>query len=185
MKKILVFLCVLLTFSLPLSAIESFVVSDIRVEGLQRISAGTVFNYLPIKVGDRIDDDTAQQSIRALYQTGFFDDVQLEQEGTVLIVVVKERPSIANIEFKGNKALDKDTLAEGMKQIGFVEGRVFDQSILDRVVQELKNQYFAQGKYGAEVETIVTPLERGRVSVTVDFRKRPPKAFQAQHRDCF
>ncbi len=168
MKKILVFLCVVFTLNLPASAIESFVVSDIRVEGLQRISAGTVFNYLPIKVGDRIDDDTAQQSIRALYQTGFFDDVQLEQEGTVLIVLVKERPSIANIEFKGNKALDKDTLEEGMKQIGFVEGRVFNQSILDRVVQELKNQYFAQGKYGAEIETIVTPLERGRVSVTVD-----------------
>ncbi len=168
MKKILVFLCLLFTFNPPVSAIESFVVSDIRVEGLQRISAGTVFNYLPIKVGDRIDDDTAQQSIRALYQTGFFDDVQLEQEGTILIVIVKERPSIANIEFKGNKALDKDTLMEGMKQIGFVEGRVFNQSILDRVVQELKNQYFAQGKYGAEIETIVTPLERGRVSVTVD-----------------
>ncbi len=172
MKNILGMCCVLLAISaLPVRAIDSFTISDIRVEGLQRISAGTVFNYLPIKVGDQIDAETAQESIRQLFRTGFFDDVSLEQEGTVLIVKVKERPSIADVKIKGNKALDSDTLMDGMKQIGLAQGRVFNQSILDRVVQELKTQYFAQGKYAADIVTRVTPLDRNRVSINVDINE--------------
>ncbi len=152
-------------------ALEPFTVTDIRVEGLQRIAPGTVFNYLPVKVGDRVDDEIARQSIRALFQTGFFQDVELEQEGTVLVVRVQERPSIANIKIVGNDSLDEDELKKGMEQIGFVEGRVFNQSMLDRVVQELKNQFFAAGKYGAEVIGEVTPQERNRVDVSINIKE--------------
>ncbi len=165
MKKTLVAALLFLWLPLVTNAIESFVVSDIRVEGLQRISAGTVFNYLPIKVGDEIDEQSAQEAIRELFKTGFFTDVQLKQEGTVLLVVVEERPSIAKIDFIGNKEIKEDALKDAMQQIGFIEGRVFNRSVLDKVTQELKNQYFALGKYGAEVESNVSILERNRVAV--------------------
>jgi outer membrane protein insertion porin family len=146
---------------------DAFVVSDIRVEGLQRISPGTVFNYLPVKVGDTLDESGSKEAIRALFKTGFFKDVRLRQEGTVLVVDVDERPSIASIELSGNKEFDDDTLKEAMKRVGFAEGRVFDPSVLDRVEQELKGQYFALGKYAAAVKTTVTPLERNRVGINL------------------
>ncbi|MDH3637115.1 MAG: outer membrane protein assembly factor BamA [Gammaproteobacteria bacterium] len=165
MKKILAIVSFSLCLISPSNAIESFVVTDIRVEGLQRISSGTVFNYLPIKVGDEIDEQSAQDAIRVLFKTGFFTDVQLKQEGTVLVVAVEERPSIAKIEFIGNKEIKEDALKDAMKQIGFTEGRVFNRSVLDKVTQELKNQYFSLGKYGAEVDSNVTILERNRVAV--------------------
>jgi len=149
-------------------ALDPFVVTDIKVEGLQRIAAGTVFNYLPVKVGDRVDDALARESIRALFKTGFFKDVKLRQEGTALVVVVQERPSIAKIEFLGNKSIDDDELKKGMAGIGFVEGRVFNPSVLDKVTQELKNQYFSRGNYGAEVKSTATPQERNRVNVTIE-----------------
>lgn len=171
MKRILVFALLSICFISPVYPIESFVVSDIRVEGLQRISSGTVFNYLPIKVGDEIDERSAQDAIRALFKTGFFTDVQLEQEGTVLVVIVEERPSIATIKFIGNKEIKDDQLKEAMKQIGFTEGRVFNRSVLDKVTQELKNQYFSLGKYGAEVDSNVSILERNRVAVEVRIKE--------------
>ena len=149
-------------------AVEPFIVDNIRVEGLQRISAGTVFNYLPVRVGDRLDDRAVSKSIRELYKTGFFKDVRLEQEGNSLIVFVIERPAIADIEFEGNKDIDTEELTKALKQIGFAEGRVYDKSILQRVVEELKRQYYARGKYAVRVDTIVTPLERNRVGIRVE-----------------
>lgn len=154
--------------SQALLAADAFTVSDIKVEGLQRISAGTVFNYLPVKVGEQLDNRAISKSIRALYKTGFFKDVRLEQEGSTLIVFVIERPAIADIEFEGNKDIDTEELSKALKQIGFAEGRVYDKSTLQRVVEELKRQYYARGKYSVRIETIVTPLERNRVGIKVD-----------------
>ena len=158
----------LLTVVGALHAQGDFVIEDIRVEGLQRISPGTVFNYLPLKVGDRVDASSAEDAIRALFRTGFFRDVELRQEDNVLVVVVVERPSIARVDIVGNREFDEDTLRKALDDIGFVEGRVFNQSALDQVVQELKAQYFGRGRYAASLEGIVTPLERNRVAVTLN-----------------
>ena len=149
-------------------AFEPFTVRDIRVEGLQRIAPGTVFNYLPVKKGDRIDDTLSTDAIRALFKTGFFKDVVLERDGNTLVVFVVERPAIASMEIEGNVAIQKDPLLDSLKQGGLAEGRVFDRSLLDRVEQELKRQYLALGKYSAEVKTTVTPLERNRVAIRID-----------------
>jgi len=149
-------------------AIEPFVIEDIRVNGLQRISAGTVFNYLPVKVGDTIDDTAAAEAIRVLFKTGFFKNVTLGQEGKVLIVTVDERPSIASLQFTGNKAFTEEALKDSLKKNEFAEGRVFNPSTLDKVEQEMKSQYFSLGKYAAVVKTTVTPLERNRVAISMD-----------------
>ena len=167
MTRILLAVLLLLSSAVA-GAMEPFTVSDIRVEGLQKISAGTVFNYLPVKVGDQINDSDAGDAIRVLYRTGFFADVQLEQDGNVLIVIVRERPSIARIDIVGNNVIKDEALREAMQQAGFTEGRIFNQSSLDAVVQQLKNEYFNRGRYAAEVEGVVTPLERNRVGVTID-----------------
>lgn len=150
------------------SAFEPFVVRDIRVEGLRRIAAGTVFNYLPIKVGERVDERRAAQAVRALFKTGFFADVRLARDGDVLVVEVVERPAIAEIKVSGNRDIDTEDLLAALKQIGFAKGRVFNRAILDRVEQELRRQYFARGKYGVRIRTTVTPLERNRVAVAID-----------------
>ncbi|MCK4743593.1 MAG: outer membrane protein assembly factor BamA [Sulfuriflexus sp.] len=147
---------------------ESFVIKDIRVEGLQRIAAGTVFSYLPVKVGDSLDEGGSGKVIRALFKTGFFKDVRLEKENGILIVFVVERPAIATISVNGNNSIEDEALNEGLKEIGFAVGRVFDKSLLDKVEQELQRIYFSQGQYGVKLETTVTPLERNRVGVTID-----------------
>jgi len=151
-------------------AFDPFVVKDIRVEGVQRTEAGTVFSYLPIKVGERIDDERASQAVKALYATGFFRDVRLERQGDVLVVAVQERPTISSITFVGNKEFDTDTIRKALRDIGLAEARIFDRSALDRAEQELKRQYITRGLYSAKVQTTVTPQERNRVSVnfTVD-----------------
>jgi len=149
-------------------AFAPFKVKDIRLEGLQRISVGTVFNYLPIKVGDKIDESDTAQAIHALYKTGFFKDVRLEREGDVLVVFVAERPAIAEIHIHGNDKIPTEQLKSALKDMGLTEGRVFDQSILDEVNQELKHQYYSLGKYGVKVTTTAKPLERNRVAVTID-----------------
>src|SRR5687767_3314398 len=151
--------------SLPAQAIEPFVIKDIRVEGIQRTEAGTVFSYLPVKVGDTMTDEKASQTIRALFATGFFRDVTVEAEDGVLVVLVQERPSVAQIEFTGLREFDKDTVLKAMGQIGLAEGRIFDKGLLDRAEQELKRQYLSRGRYAANVSTTVTPLERNRVSL--------------------
>jgi outer membrane protein insertion porin family len=151
-------------------AVEPFTVRDIRVEGIQRTEAGTVFNYLPVKVGDTFTDDKAAASIKALYATGFFKDVRLEVEGDVLVVTVEERPAIASVEFTGTKEFDKDTLTKALKEIGLGESRIYDKALLDRAEQELKRQYLSRGLYGVQITTTVTPIERNRVNInfTVD-----------------
>ncbi|OGS80334.1 MAG: outer membrane protein assembly factor BamA [Gallionellales bacterium GWA2_55_18] len=149
----------------PAWAIEPFTVEDIRVEGIQRTEAGTVFSYLPVKIGDVMNDQQAAAAIRALYATGFFKDVSLEVEQGVLIVLVRERPSIASIEINGVKDFSKDQLKDNMKYVGLAEARIFDKGVMDKATQELKRQYVARGKYGVSVTATVTELERNRVGI--------------------
>lgn len=155
-------------FALTAQAIEPFKVKDIRVEGIQRTEAGTVFSYLPLRVGDEIDDEKAAAAIKALYATGFFSDVRLEQDDDLLIVVVQERPAIGQIEITGAKEFKAEELKESLKQIGLAESRIYDKSNLDKAEKELKRQYLTRGKYAAEVSSTVTPLERNRVAVAIN-----------------
>jgi outer membrane protein insertion porin family len=147
-------------------AIQPFVIKDIRVEGIQRTEAGTVFSYLPVKVGENLDDEKAAAAIKALYGTGFFKDVRLEVENDVLIVLLQERPAISQIDFIGLKEFDKKQLVDGLKQVGLAEGRIFDKSLLDKAEQELKRQYLSRGKYAVAITTTVTPLERNRTAIS-------------------
>jgi outer membrane protein insertion porin family len=158
-------------FAMSAFAIQPFVIRDIRVEGVQRTEAGTVFTYLPVKVGDRIDDDKAAAAIKALYATGFYSDVRLESDGDVLIVFVQERPAIAQIDIEGAKEFTKDNLKDGLKQAGISESKIYDKSLLDRAEKELKRQYTSRGYYGAVVKTTVTPLERNRVALRFDIEE--------------
>ncbi|OGA60385.1 MAG: outer membrane protein assembly factor BamA, partial [Betaproteobacteria bacterium RIFCSPLOWO2_12_FULL_67_28] len=146
-------------------AFDPFTVRDIRVEGIQRIEAGTVFSYLPVKVGETMTDEKASQAIRALFGTGFFRDVRLEVDQNVLVVVVEERPAIASIDFVGMKEFDKEQVKKGLRDVGFQEGRTFDRAQLEQAEQEVKRQYLTRGKYGVVVTTTVTPLERNRVGI--------------------
>jgi outer membrane protein insertion porin family len=152
-------------------AMDPFVVKDIRVEGIQRTEAGTVFSYLPVKVGETMDDEKATQAIKSLYGTGFFKDVRIEADQDVLVVTIQERSAIAQITFNGNKSFPTDKMKEGLKQIGLSEGLIFDKSMLDRAEQEIKRQYLAQGKYGASVKASVSPLERNRVSLRFEIEE--------------
>jgi outer membrane protein insertion porin family len=160
--------CALILAAPAAYAIEPFTIKDIKVEGVQRTEAGTVFSYLPVKVGDRIDDEKAAAAIKALYATGFYSDVRLETDGDVLIVSVQERPAIAQIDIEGAHEFTKDNLKDGLKQAGISEARIYDKSLLDRAEKELKRQYTSRGYYGAVVKTTVTPLERNRVSLRFD-----------------
>jgi outer membrane protein insertion porin family len=149
-------------------AFEAFVVKDIRLVGLQRISAGTLFSYLPIKIGDTVDDVRAAEAIRALFKTGFFEDVQFGREDELLVVTVQERPSIATVTITGNREIDTEKLTKALKDVGFSEGRVFDRSLLDKVQQELQRQYFALGKYGVKVDSKVTVRDRNRADIELE-----------------
>ena len=160
-------------------AMEPFVVRDIRVEGIQRTEAGTVFNYLPVKVGETMTDEKASEAIKALFSTGFFKDVRLEQEGGVLVVIIQERPAIAQIDFSGNKSFPSDKMKAGLAQIGLSEGLIFDRAMLDKAEQEIKRQYLSQGKYGAKVKAVVNPMERNRVSVRFDIEEGAIAKIQA------
>jgi len=152
-------------------AMEPFVVKDIRVEGIQRTEAGTVFSYLPVKVGETMNEEMATQAIKSLYGTGFFKDVRIEADQDVLVVTVQERSAIAQITFHGNKSFPTDKMKEGLKQIGLSEGLIFDKSMLDRAEQEIKRQYLSQGKYGATVKATVSPLERNRVGLSFEIEE--------------
>jgi outer membrane protein insertion porin family len=146
---------------------EPFVVKDIRVEGLQRTEPGTVFSYLPVKVGETLDRAKAQQALRALYATGFFQDVRLDADNGVLVVFVQERPAIASIDFSGMKELDSDNVRKVLRELGMAEGRIFDRALLESTQLEIKRQYLSRGLYAAEVQTTVTPLERNRVGINI------------------
>ncbi|MCX7196579.1 MAG: outer membrane protein assembly factor BamA [Proteobacteria bacterium] len=147
-------------------AFDPFTVRDIRVEGLQRTEPGTIFGYLPVKVGERMTEENAAQAIRALYATGFFTDVRLEVAADVLIVTVQERPAIASVEISGAKEFSADQLRAALRGIGLADGRIFDKAQLERAEQEIKRQYINRGRYAAQVQTTVTPLERNRVGVS-------------------
>jgi outer membrane protein insertion porin family len=146
---------------------KDFVIRDIRVEGAQRTDVGTVFGYLPLRVGDHFDAGKGTAAIRALYASGLFKDVRLEADGDVLVVVVEERPAIASIDLVGMKEFDKDTVKKSLKDVGLAEARIYDRSLLDRAEQELKRQYLSRGRYGVKVTTTVSPLERNRVNITI------------------
>jgi outer membrane protein insertion porin family len=146
-------------------AIDPFTVRDIRVEGLQRVEAGTIFVTLPFQVGDTYNDDKASTAIRALFGLGLFKDVRIDVQGNVVVVVVEERPTIADVSFTGTKEFDKEVLVKSLRDVGLAEGRAFDKALADRAEQELKRQYLSRSLYGAEVITTVTPIERNRVNL--------------------
>ena len=146
----------------------AFVVRDIQVEGLQRISAGTVFNYLPVQVGSTVSEKDYPDIIRALFKTGFFTDVNLERKGEVLVITVTERPAIAEVKITGNSDISTDDLKKALTGVGLAEGRVFDRALLDKVEQELLRQYYNRGQYAVQIKSQVQPLERNRVAVTIE-----------------
>lgn len=154
--------------SSPAHAFDPFQIKDIRVEGIQRTEAGTVFSYLPIKVGETLTPARASEAIKALYATGFFKDVRLEANNEVLVVTVEERPGIASVGFVGMKEFPKEDMLTGLKQLGLSDGRILDKSLLDKAEQELTRQYFNRGMYAVQVKAATTPLERNRVAVSFE-----------------
>ncbi|MDH2915962.1 MAG: outer membrane protein assembly factor BamA [Gallionella sp.] len=167
-----------LLYAASVWAAEPFVIKDIRVEGIQRTEAGTVFSYLPVKVGDTLDDVRASTALHALFATGFFKDVKLLAEQGVLVVRVQERPTVASVEINGVKDFPKDQLRDNLKLVGLGEGRIFDKSALDKSEHELKRQYVARGKYAVSVKTTVKELERNRVAVSFDVTEGKPSKIR-------
>lgn len=155
-------------------AFDAFTVSDIRIDGLSRIAPGTVFTYLPVEKGDTLTSDRAEQAIRALYKTGFFNDVSLSRQGNILVVTIVERPSISKVSLRGNKDLKDEDLRNGLKGIGLSEGETFDRLKLDSVQQELTRQYYNRGKYNVTVNTSVVNLDRNRVEVAINITEGKP-----------
>lgn len=147
---------------------DAFVIRDIRVDGLERISLGTVLNYLPVSVGETFDTSRSAGTIRALFKTGFFSDIRLSADGDVLVVAVEERPAIGTVKINGNKDITTDQLKEALKSIGLSEGSIFDRSSLEKMKLELERQYFGQGKYSVKVQTTVTELTDNRVDIVID-----------------
>ncbi len=166
LTKQFLLVCILIFFSSSLFA-ETFRLQDIQVEGLERIEAGTVFTYLPVKVGDEVDENATARIARELYKSGFFDDIQLRREGNILVVSVKEKPAIASLSFDGNKILDDEQLTEILTNVGIASGRVFNRSVLERLENELIQQYFAFGKYSVSIDTQIKELERNRVDIGI------------------
>ena len=164
--------------SLNIHAAESFVVKDIRIEGLQRVEPGTVFSYLPVQVGETFTEEKGADAIKALYSTGFFRDVQIQAQGTVLIVIVEERPSISRIEFTGMKEFDQEIVRKSLKSVGVAEARFYDKALIDKAEQELKRQYVSKGMYAAEVVATVTPLERNQVAIYFNIDEGPVAKIQ-------
>lgn len=169
-RKIILGVCCssLLTWTAAVNAANGFIVRDIKVTGLQRVSVGTVLNYLPVQVGEEVSAASTGQIIRALYDTGFFQSVSLERQGNTLIVNVIERATIGSINLTGNKEIPSDKLKELLKQMGLAKGRVFQRSALERLEKELKQAYNARGKYNARIDTKVTALTENRVAITIN-----------------
>ena len=169
------------SLSLPALAqsVEPFTVSDIRIDGLQRIAAGTVFTYLPVERGETLTQANAGETIRALYRTGFFEDVRLDRQGDILVVTVTERPAINKLTLNGNKDIKTEDLTKGLQDIGLAEGETFDRLALDRVTQELNRQYNNRGKYNVSIVPTVSRLDRNRVDVTIDIKEG--KAAKIRH----
>ncbi|MBT8130521.1 MAG: outer membrane protein assembly factor BamA [Gammaproteobacteria bacterium] len=161
-------LIILLGASSLIEAAQSFIVSDIRLEGLEKIPEGTLLNYLPVIQGDPLDDNQVIFAIKELYKTGFFADVQMLRDGDVLVVRVKERPSITEISFDGNSDIDDETLEEAMKGVGLAKGRIFNRSLLEKLTAELEAVYFSQGKYNVKIDAEVEELEQNRVNIDIN-----------------
>ena len=166
-KRLICLFIVTLTL-VSVTRAETFRVDDIRVQGVQKISVGTIFNYLPIKVGDTIDAEIIRNAVRVLFKTGFFRDVKIRREGQVMFVVVQERPAIASIEYAGNKELEDEDIENLLTRNGFSTGKVFNQPLLDRVTQSIEDEYFSRGRYSARVETTITPMPDNRAGITLD-----------------
>ncbi|MGH1538845.1 MAG: outer membrane protein assembly factor BamA [Arenicella sp.] len=176
MRTIFTVMVMAITLSLGLSvnnamAQDSFVVNDIRVQGLQRITPGTVFNYLPVKIGDNFDKNVSVNAIRELYKTGFFKNVSIKQDDNDLIVIVDENPSIDSIAFTGNKAFADEILKQVLQDGGLREGEIYKPSVLELVVKQLKAQYLNIGKYSAQAEIDVKTLDRNRVALSLNVRE--------------
>src|ERR1700741_5041605 len=148
-----------------------FTVGDIAVEGLQRVSEGTVYNYLPVNIGDHLNGTRVREAIRALYATGFFRDVQLRRDGNTLIVVVLERPSIESFEITGNKDIKTEDLQKSLRNVGLATGKTFDRSVLEDVKQYLTDQYFSRGKYGVRVDANVEDVSGNKVKIKIDIKE--------------
>jgi outer membrane protein insertion porin family len=155
-------------------AVDPFTVRDIRIEGLQRVEPGTVFASIPVRVGEVYTDDKGTSSIRSLFALGLFKDVRLETQGDVLVVIVEERPTVAELDFVGTKEFDKDVLKKALRDVGLTEGRAFDKALADRAEQELKRQYINRSLYAAEIVITVTPTERNRVNLTFTVSEGAP-----------
>ena len=160
----------LLCLSVAVQA-EQFTVSDIRLQGLQRVSAGTVFNIMPVNVGDTLDEVSIRQLMRLLFRSGYFKDIRMARDGSILVITLVERPAIESIEIDGNKAIKTEALLEGLGQQGLREGEIFKQATLERVSIELERQYVAQGRYGASLDTQVEDLPRNRVAIRIDIEE--------------
>lgn len=167
MKKFCLLLLPLLILASNQVAAEPFRVTDIRVDGLQRISEGTVFSFIPVEVGDELTPSLGRSTIRDLYRTGFFNDIALERENGVLVIRVEERPAISSISITGNKKIDSDELMPALAAVGIAEGEIFNQLEIDRVQQELVRQYYSRGHYSVSVDPRVTTLERNRVDLSI------------------
>ncbi len=150
---------------------NDFTVSNIRIEGLQRISEGTVYNYLPVNIGDHLNAQRVREAMRALYTTGFFRDVELRRDGTVLIVAVAERPSLESVDIKGNKDIKTEDLQKSLRNVGLAAGKTFDRSTLDEVTQYLTDQYYSRGKYAVQIDTKVENLPDNRVRVNINIKE--------------
>jgi outer membrane protein insertion porin family len=167
----LILLIAMPAMSASAASSDGFSVQEIRVEGLRRISDGTLLNYLPIQVGDEIDAQRAQEALRALFQTGFFNDVELRRDGDALIIVVEERPGIRSFSFDGNRDIDDEELEGLLRGLGLAEGRILDRAVLQTIEREFTNQYFSRGKYGAKIETEVTDVGDNQVEVEIHIRE--------------
>ncbi|MBV8803226.1 MAG: outer membrane protein assembly factor BamA, partial [Gammaproteobacteria bacterium] len=169
MKKIILLFVLLANIIFTIAeAADAFVVKKIDIQGLQRISAETVYSYLPIRTGQTLRPDQTSAVIKALYNTGFFDHITLARSGNTLIITLVERPTIGQLKISGNNAIPKDKLTTVMTSVNVAEGRVFDRAMLEKIQQSLLNQYYELGRYNARVDTTVTPMERNRVLVKID-----------------
>ncbi|MCW5577860.1 MAG: outer membrane protein assembly factor BamA [Dokdonella sp.] len=160
-------------------AFDTFTISDIRIDGLSRIAPGTVFTYLPVEKGDTLTPERAEQATRALYKTGFFNDISLSRQGDILVITVKERPQISKIAIRGNKDIKEEDLLKGLKGIGLAEGEAFDPLKLSEVRNELTHQYYNRGKYNVSVKTSTVNLDRNRVEIAINIAEG--KAAKIKH----
>lgn len=167
MRRSLAALLCLIGLLPALAVAEIFEVEDVRIEGLQRVSAGTVFAALPVNAGDLVGDENLQFAVRALFRTGYFDDITMGREGNILVVMVKERPAVAEINLEGNKSIEDQQLLDALRDAGLAEGQIFRETVLEGMGQELRRQYVSQGRYGASVEAVSRELPRNRVAIDI------------------